>query len=271
MNNALIFDCDGVIVDVEIQRHLRAFNQVWAEAGIAWWWSVTDYERVLRVSGGKERLSLLRDDPRFRAVFDVPDDTGEWWRIVTDWHERKTEIYVEALRHGEITPRSGVSRLAWDAVRAGWGVAVASAGAHESVHTLVGAALGPDLTSRLTLITGESVPRKKPSPDVFDAAAKMVGVMPGRCVAIEDTRNGLLAATAAGMTCLVTPTRLTVHDDFSEAALVISGLGDPGRSPETVLGGWASDYSYPYLTLRELHRLSGLSCPERTRQPFLRG
>jgi len=256
MKRALIFDCDGVIVDVEIQRHLRAFNQVWAELGIPWRWSDAEYERALRVSGGRERLNLLRDDARFRTVFDVPADPAEWQRLIAAWHRRKTQIYVESLKTGNVTPRPGVRRLAEDALRAGWRVAVASAGARDSVRTLVEAALGAELASRLTLITGESVRRKKPAPDVFDATATAIGVRPERCVVIEDTRNGLLSATASGMTCVVTPTRLTVHDDFSEAALVISGLGDPGLPPEVALGGRASHGNHPYLTLEALRRLS---------------
>ncbi|GAA4811327.1 HAD-IA family hydrolase [Streptomyces ziwulingensis] len=271
MRQALIFDCDGVIVDVEIQRHLKAFNQVWEEAGVPWRWSDAEYERALRVSGGKERLHLLRDDPRFRAVFDVPDDPEEWRRIVAAWHRRKTQFYVASLRTGEVTARPGVRRLARDALRAGWRVAVASAGARDSVRTLVRAALGTELAAQLTLVTGESVRRKKPAPDVFDVAAASIGVVPERCVVIEDTRNGLLAATASGMTCVVTPTRLSLHDDFSEAALVISGLGDPGLPPEIVLGGPAWGCSRPCMTLDELARLSGVPGPARTGRRSLHG
>lgn len=263
MNRALIFDCDGVIVDVEVERHLQAFNQVWAEAGVPWRWSPRDYESALRVSGGKERLKLLQYEPEFRAVFDVPDDAEEWWRIVTSWHLRKTQIYVERLQKDGVAARPGVVRLAREALSAGWRVAVASAGAGRSVRALTHAALGTQLASQVALVTGASVDRKKPEPDVFHAAARAVGVPPSRCVVIEDTKNGLLAATAARMTCVITPTRLTAGDDFSEAALVMSGLGEPGKVAESVLGGWAWDKGGPYVTIDQLARLSSTTAPDR--------
>jgi HAD superfamily hydrolase (TIGR01509 family) len=260
MTRALIFDCDGVLVDVEIQRHLRAFNQVWAELGIPWRWTEAEYARLLRVSGGKERLRLLRYTPSFRRVFDVPDDIDEWDRIVSAWHSRKTEIYVEMIITDGVRPRSGVRRLARDAVSAGWRVAVASSGARPSVEALVRTALGADLASAIVLVTGESVRRKKPSPEVFDLAAASVRIPPTDCVVVEDTRNGLLAAMAAGMPCVITPTSLSIDEDFSGAALVVSGLGDPDTPSETVLGGWAGAAVHdPYLSLPDLAELGAVS------------
>ena len=50
---------------------------------------------------------------------------------------------------------------------------------------------------------------------------------PTRCVVVEDSRNGFLAAQAAGMHCIVTTNGYTEHEDFSQADLVVSELGDP--------------------------------------------
>ena len=49
---------------------------------------------------------------------------------------------------------------------------------------------------------------------------------PGRCVVIEDSRNGLLAATRAGFPTLVTTSTYTIDEDFTEAARVVPELGD---------------------------------------------
>src|SRR5918992_5365348 len=171
MRRALIFDCDGVVVDVEIQRHLRAFNQVWQELGIPWQWSDAEYVRALNVAGGRERLDRLRHNPSFRAAFDVPDDLTAWRRVIASWHQRKTQIYAEMVRSDDVVARRGVRRLAMEALAAGWRVAVATAGARESVTAVVRTALGEDLAAEFTLITGESVRYKKPSPQVFDVTA----------------------------------------------------------------------------------------------------
>jgi hypothetical protein len=126
-----------------------------------------------------------------------------------------------------------------EASAAGWRLAVASSGAPESVAAVIRAAMGPALAAEFVLVAGDSVPQKKPSPLVFTRAAAAMRVHPCNCVAVEDSRNGLMAAIAAGMPCVVTPTQLTFHHDFSEAALVVNELGEPGGPPRVVLGGRA--------------------------------
>ncbi|MFE4017393.1 hypothetical protein ACFXPZ_08210 [Streptomyces sp. NPDC059101] len=79
--SGLVFDCAGVLLDAELGHHLRAFNQLWEELRIPWRWSEEDYWRALCVAGSKERLTLPRTDPRFRSVFEVPDDLQQWERI----------------------------------------------------------------------------------------------------------------------------------------------------------------------------------------------
>ncbi|MEV4274518.1 HAD-IA family hydrolase [Actinoplanes xinjiangensis] len=256
MTRALIFDCDGVIVDLETVRHRRAFNQMWREHGVGWQWSEQQYARALAISGGRERLAALRDDPAFRAVYEVPSDPRVWAATVAGWHARKTEIYAALVRTG-VTARSGVRRLAAEALAAGWQVGVASAGARTSVLAVLRCAVGPDMTAALSLVTGEDVSAKKPAPEVYELAARRMGVDPADCVVVEDTRNGMRAAVAAGMTCVITPTWLTFHDDFDAAALVVTGLGDPGGPPEVVIGGRCWPGARPYLSLDDLAALTG--------------
>lgn len=64
-------------------------------------------------------------------------------------------------------------------------------------------------------------------------ASKALGVAPENCVAIEDSRNGLLSALSAGIRVLVTTSWFTEGEDFSEARLVVSSLGDPGGERST--------------------------------------
>ncbi len=52
------------------------------------------------------------------------------------------------------------------------------------------------------MISGEEVAQGKPAPDIFLHAAGMLGIQPERCLVIEDSRNGVKAARAAGMRCI---------------------------------------------------------------------
>jgi beta-phosphoglucomutase-like phosphatase (HAD superfamily) len=71
------------------------------------------------------------------------------------------------------------------------------------------------------IVTGDDVERRKPAPDVYLLAASTLGIEPSRCVAIEDTRPGLVAAKTAGMRVIVIPHWLTETHDLSEADLSV--------------------------------------------------
>jgi beta-phosphoglucomutase-like phosphatase (HAD superfamily) len=59
--------------------------------------------------------------------------------------------------------------------------------------------------------------RAKPAPDLYLAACAGLGVRPDEAIAFEDSRNGMLAAQAAGMRCVVVPNELTIAMDLGGA------------------------------------------------------
>jgi beta-phosphoglucomutase-like phosphatase (HAD superfamily) len=84
------------------------------------------------------------------------------------------------------------------------------------------------------VFAGDIVTAKKPAPDIYLVATQRMGIAPENCVAIEDSRNGLLSAVAAGIRVVVTTSWFTRDEDFSEARLVVSALGDPVGESATV-------------------------------------
>ena len=85
------------------------------------------------------------------------------------------------------------------------------------------------------MLAGDVVPKKKPAPDIYLMAVANLGVGAGSCVAIEDSRNGLLSAHTAGITTVVTTSYFTQQERFDEAVLVVNSLGDPTGERSTVL------------------------------------
>ena len=123
-----------------------------------------------------------------------------------------------------------------EALAAGWLAAVASTSAEPSVRATLARAVGePIATDRVAVFAGDVVPRKKPAPDIYLLALRSLGVPAERAIVVEDSRNGLLAAVGAGLTCLVTVNELTAGEDFSEAAMVVTSLGDPGPDGEAAV------------------------------------
>jgi HAD superfamily hydrolase (TIGR01509 family) len=248
---ALIFDCDGVLADTERDGHRPAFNQTFEEFGLPAYWSVEAYGDALRIGGGKERMAVLLT-PEFVAQAGLPSDHEGQAAEISRWHERKTEIYVEMVRAGRLPPRPGIARIAREARGAGWQLAVCSTSADASVQAILLRAVGPELAGAFLVLAGDIVPAKKPAPDIYLLALERLDVAPTDCIVVEDSRNGLLAAAGAGMTTVVTVNGYTRTEDFTEAALVLSSLGDPGGEPIEVLANRSAAMPAGYVTLADL-------------------
>jgi beta-phosphoglucomutase-like phosphatase (HAD superfamily) len=88
--------------------------------------------------------------------------------------------------------------------------------------------MGPDRKSKFEFVlAGDIVSRKKPDPEIYDMAQERLGLPASECIVIEDSRNGLLAATGAALPCFITTSTYTVDEDFSGAAGIAPELGDP--------------------------------------------
>jgi dihydroxyacetone kinase phosphoprotein-dependent L subunit len=261
---ALILDCDGVLADTERYGHLVAFNQTFSEFGLPVHWTLDDYRAKVLIGGGKERLASLLT-PEFVAAAGLPSDPAGQQAAVAAWHKRKTEIYTELVTSGAVPPRSGIARIVGEALAAGWRVAVASTSAEPSVVATLNRAVGPDLARQVKVFAGDIVTKKKPAPDIYLVALDWLGLPAGQAVVIEDSRNGLLAATGAGLATVVTVNDLTKDEDFSEAALVVSALGDPGGERAQVLANRTGSTPGDWITLADLsHVRQGAAMPKAT-------
>ena len=260
MKKALIFDCDGVLADTERDGHLAAFNQMWRENGVNWQWSVEQYAEKVKIGGGKERMFSLGQDDDFRAVYAVPASEEAWWDIVKGWHKRKSEIYKALIASGSMPGRPGVKRLVEAALVNGWILAVCSTSALASVEAVLRHVMGDELAGKFAgVFAGDMVKAKKPAPDVYNLAAEKLNLTPANCVVVEDSRNGLLAAAAAGMACIVTYNDLTKDEDFSEAAIVLSHLGEPGNEPIIVAQNRTEAKPKGYFSVDDLEKILAYS------------
>ena len=233
--SALVFDCDGVLADTERFGHLPAFNTTFERFGLPVHWSEEEYGRKLLVGGGKERMASLLSDPAFARSVGAPDDPDQRRELLASWHRTKTQVFTQLVSEGRLPPRPGVARVIRDALAAGWTVAVASTSAEESVRAVLVNAVGPEVAGRIPVFAGDVVPAKKPDPAIYQLAVAELDLDPDATLVVEDSRNGLLAAAGAGLACLVTVNGYTQDEDFAEAALVVTELGDPDRPPVQVL------------------------------------
>ncbi len=247
---ALIFDCDGVLADTERFGHLPAFNQTFREFGLPVQWSEEEYGVKLQIAGGKERMASMLT-PEFVQRAGLPADSAGQKEVLAQWHKRKTEIYKQMNLEGRLPGRPGVARVVREALAAGWQLAVASTSAEESVRAVLEHVVGKQDASHFLVLAGDIVPKKKPAPDIYLLTLQRLGAAPDQALIVEDSRNGLLAAVAAGVRCVVTLSSYTWDEDMREALLVVSDLGEP-NAPMRVVANRSKAHPGAYITLADL-------------------
>ena len=225
---ALIFDVDGTLAETE-ELHRHAFNAAFAEAGLDWHWDQAAYAGLLEVTGGKERIARHMAGAPARLDADA----------VRRLHAAKTAHYVAAVEAGQVALRPGVRRLLMEARGAGLRLAIATTTSPANVDALLRATLGAEGIGWFDVVgAGDMVPHKKPAPDIYCWVLDRLGLPAARCIAFEDTPNGLHSARGAGIPTVVTTSLYGGTAGFEDALLVVDGLGDPG-APCRVLRGAA--------------------------------
>ena len=210
--DALIFDVDGTLAETE-ELHRRAFNETFGEFGLDWQWSTADYRILLRTTGGKERIRAHAE-----AAGAVLDDD-----FIRDLHARKTERYGELIASGAIHLRPGIEELMAEAAVSGIRLAIATTTSRPNVDALIRAACGREAQGIFEVIAaGDEVAAKKPAPDVYKLALRRLGLDPSRCIAFEDSANGLKSALAAGIQTIVSPSHYTDGEDFTGARRIVT-------------------------------------------------
>jgi len=218
---AIIFDVDGTLADTE-DGHRLSFNKAFAENGLPWNWDVALYDKLLKVTGGKERIKYFVET--CLPDFDKPADYDGF---VKNLHVVKTAHYNAMLREGGIPLRPGIKQLISDAHAAGITLAIATTTTPENVSTLLEVGLGRDWQKHFAALgCGDIVPHKKPAPDIYFWVLDKLGLPAADCIALEDSENGLRSSLAAGIKTYVTLNHYTRHHDFTGASGVFDELSD---------------------------------------------
>ena len=220
---AVVFDLDGVLIDSE---------QVWDEVR----------EELARERGGRwsehaqREMMGMSSREWSRYMHEVVGVPGGAEAINREVVERMLDRYagsppwfpgaIEALRR--IAER--------------WELGLASSSNREVIDAVLEAGGIAEIFA--ATVSSEEVDRGKPAPDVYLEVARRLGVRPAECVAVEDSRNGIRSAKAAGMRCIAVPNaHYPPGDALNEADAVVATLReltpellDPGLPSGTRAG-----------------------------------
>jgi HAD superfamily hydrolase (TIGR01509 family) len=213
---AVVFDLDGLMVDSEPLAEW-AWNQVLA------------------------RYSKKMDPQTFREILGLR--IAESARIVCERLElpvspeealaERDQAFLEAVPT-RLQTRPGLHALMDEVDHRGLVLGLATSG-HRRYVDLALRTIG--LKDRFrAIVTGDSVERGKPAPDIFELAAQRMGVKPAGCLALEDSVLGAQSAVAAGMTCAVVPSEWSTGSEFPDGCRLFPSLNDVREALGDLLG-----------------------------------
>ena len=210
---ALLLGSISTVVDTsELQRD--CFNRAFAQHGLAWHWEREEYADLLGGNGGADRIT------------DYAAEHGESVDVAAV-HATKSQLFQEALRSHELTPRPGVVETLRDARDQGYKVALVTTTSRENLDSLAAAVAGtlPFAEVFDLVVDGSQVSRPKPDAAAYRHALDVLDESAETAVAVEDNVGGVAAATAAGVPCVAFPNQNTAGHDFEGSVGHVDELG----------------------------------------------
>lgn len=200
---AVLFDMDGLLVDTE-PLWLETETEVMARLGASW--TARDQEALLGGSMQRTVGYLLA-----KAARPAPPRTVERWL---------NEGMLDRVRAGRVVVRPGARELLAEVAGAGLPHGLVTSSQRlfaEAVLTSIGIAFP-------VTVCAEDVAVTKPDPEPYLHGAKLLDADPARCVALEDSPNGVASATAAGCRVVAVPSLVPIPP--ARGRLVVRSLRD---------------------------------------------
>ena len=206
---AILLGSIGTVADTS-HMQLDAFNQAFKKHDLSWIWSPDEYSKMLKVSGGANRIRQYANS------------MGEEVNAA-QIHLTKTQIFQSSLSSEGVSLRQGISAILEYASINSIMLGFVTTTTHGNVKEILKAtALDPKIFNVIT--TSEVVDKPKPHPDAYNTALNKLGLLPNQAIAIEDNLDGYNAAIEAKLKCIAFPSSMQHGETFAQITQVTSDV-----------------------------------------------
>lgn len=202
---AVIFDMDGVIIDSE-PIHFETDMETLKYFGCKI--STKELEKYVGTTNEYMYTDIKRN-------FKLDQSLEEIINYRSKLVKRKI-IYLE------LEPIKGIKELLMELKRRNIDTAIASSSPKDFIDTVIDKFKLQEYFKYI--VSGEEVKKGKPYPDIYIETSKKLGVHPDKCIVIEDSKNGILAAKAAGMLCIGLKNINSGNQDLSNADIIVNSI-----------------------------------------------
>ena len=227
------WDLDGTIVNTELEAHLPAFNFAFEDFNLNWNWDISTYIDLLRINGGKNRISyyskLKNNLLSNQALIKI--------------HERKQYHYINIVKNNNvISLKRGVYRLIKELYKNKIRQFIVTSSSKKQAN-LITNHLFTEFNPFEFIISSDDVQYHKPNPSPYLKAMRLSGIRNNKSVVFEDSIQGLRSSLAAKLPTIYVPSNIpSVIDKDIDLNCFVDSLGNETYKANVVKGPKLNGY-----------------------------
>tara|TARA_Y100000589_G_scaffold324195_1_gene359971 strand:- start:4455 stop:5201 length:747 start_codon:yes stop_codon:yes gene_type:complete len=220
------WDLDGTIANTEIEAHLPAFNKAFADLGVDWYWDDGTYINLLKINGGKNRISYYSNlkNNNFSEDF------------ILEIHRTKQKHYLSLIKNGAVNLKIGVKRLITELNSKDVRQFIVTSSSREQANLLVETLFG-DKNPFEFIISSEDVDLLKPNSLPYEKACKLSRIKKSNSIVFEDSVPGVKSSLSANIPtiCVKSNIPTNIENDITLKCL-IDTIGDNENITSVIIG-----------------------------------
>ena len=225
--DGVYWDLDGTIANTELEAHLPAFNYAFNDFNLNWNWDRTTYIDLLKINGGKNRISY------YSKLINESLNKQEISKI----HERKQYHYINHVKENNvISLKTGVYRLIKELQKKEVRQFIVTSSSKKQ-STLITNQLFKGFNPFEFIIASDDVHLHKPNPLPYLKAIELSGININKSIVFEDSSSGLRSSLAAKLPTIYVPSNIPlVVDKDIDFDCFIDSLGNDSFKANVIKG-----------------------------------